>query len=65
MIKEITKKYNTVSQLIAHEGNNNIAICNDGKNFYVHKRNQIYDFVNAMSYYKRAFTTEGIICIVL
>ena len=47
MIKEITKKYNTVSQLIAHEGNDNIAICDDGKNFYVHKRNQIYDHINS------------------
>jgi hypothetical protein len=65
MIKEITKKYNTVSQLIAHEGNDNIAICNDGKNFYVHERNQIYDFVNPMSPYKRAFITDGILCIVL
>ena len=65
MRKTIKTKYKTVSQLIAHESTQHIAICSDGKNFYVHERNTIYDFINPMSSYKNAFMIDSILCIVV
>lgn len=63
--KDITQKYATISKLIASHKTEYIGICNDNKTYYIHKRNEIYDFVNPMSSYVSARIVDGVLCILL
>lgn len=66
MIKLINKKYDSISKLLAEERCDKIGICSPGDNvFYIHNRNEIYDFVNPLSSYKYAVYQNSVLCIVL
>lgn len=64
-IKKITQKYATISKLIAANRTKTIGICTDGKYYYIHSREKIYDYVNPMSPYKEAHFVNDILCIML
>ena len=66
MIKLIDKKYDTISKLIAEQRSERIGLCQPGDDvFYIHNRNEIYDFVNPLSSYKYAVYQNNVLCIVL
>lgn len=64
-VVKVTKEYNTVAQLIAHNYSEYIGICTDNKTYYTHKRNEIYSFINPMSKYKDARYIDDILCIII
>lgn len=64
-MKNITEKYKTVSKLIATHKYDKIAVCPAGDSFYVHKRTEIYDALNPLTPYKRAFIDNNMLYIVL
>lgn len=64
-IVKIEKKYNTISKLIAHNYSEYIGICTDNKNYFIHKRNDIYSYVNPMSKYTDARYIDDILCIIV
>ena len=64
-IKKIEQKYSSVSKLIAAHRTEYIGICKDGKDYYIHRYNEIYDFVNPMKPYKEAHYINGALCIIM
>lgn len=64
-VKKITQKYATVSKLIAANKTKTIGVCTDGKYYYIHSREKIYDYINPMSPYKEACFINNILCITL
>lgn len=63
--KEISNKYLTVAKLIAAHQTKIIGLCTDNKNYYMHKREEIYDFINPMSSYKEACYLDDMLCIIV
>lgn len=63
--RNIEKKYNTVSQLVAHEYAEYIGVCTDNKMYYIHPRNEIYDYVDPMSSYVSARYINDTLCIMM
>lgn len=64
-IKKVEKRYDTVSQLIAHEFSEYIGICTDNKMYYIHPHNTIFDYVNPMSTYTDARYINNVLCIMV
>ena len=63
MVKKILRKYDTISKLIATHRSEYIGLCTHGDIYYVHKRSEIFDFINPLSPYKSALYHNNILCI--
>lgn len=61
----IKKHYDTISKLIAQYGTERIGVCTDNKAYYIHKRNEIYGYVNPMGKYREARIREGVLLILI
>ncbi len=64
-IRQVTKQYKTVAQLVAHEYTEYVGICTDGKRYYVHHHNSVFDYVNPTSTYSDAKYINGVLCIIV